>query len=177
MAGSGEEASEVIFNQFHDVVVNVIGQLSGDSMELSRHSPVEASEQIAPVTDDLLSSSIAIAGDQFHCNFVFAGRASTIRALCEIEVNDPGDWLGEMANRVAGKLKNNLSEYDVDCRLGLPENASGLVWNSDELAEAFVMRMPVGTVIAGIHVDVSPGLAWEYNPERVTAHEGSILLF
>ena len=174
-----EEASEVIFSQFNDVVIEVIEQQSGNVVDVTRCGVRSAGERLERDAEgDLLRSSITIDGEQFHCDFLFAANATTVRALIDFEIDDPKDWLGELANRIAGKVKNNLSEYDVQCQLGLPENPGSLPWMLDELSnEAYVFETHGGPLVAGIQVEASAGLFWQHNPSRITAHDGSILLF
>lgn len=175
-----EEASEVIFSLFNDVVVDVIGQQAGEKLELKRVPIQKVWERLENDSTEevLLSSSITLSGEQFHCSFFFAALASTVRALIDVELDDPGDWLGELANRIAGKVKNSLSEYDVLCQLGLPTKDCIWRWKSETRDDlAYVVETRSGMFVAGLYVEVSSDLLWEHNPTKVTAQEGSILLF
>ncbi len=172
-----EEATEVVSNEFQNVVGDIFKYQSRGEVELlpARIANVESH---FPAGTDLLSSLITIDGDEIQCSVVLIGTTEIITSLAPFKISDARDWLGELTNLVAGGLKNNFCEYSVECQLGLPSFVRYTEWVSNDFDwQILSVTTQFGVVFACLQADVDPEAEWEHNAVDAAADDGDICLF
>lgn len=173
------EAGEVILDEFRKVVREVF--------EFQSRGPVTITPNLVSFidgqmgddpNDEAMTSLITVDSADVECDLMLIGCPSTVKLLSPFEVQDAKDWLGELSNLVAGGLRNNFCDYEVDCQLGLPSSVRYSEWLSNDYDwEILTIDTQHGTVVAAFRFEVDPDAEWEYNPETSAEEEGTICLF
>ena len=171
-----EKASYVIVNEFTKVVRQVFEYQSGAPVDIEPTLVsllnVELSEETA-----LLSSLITIEGEDYHCSLVLVGTTPVITSLAQVEVDDPRDWIGELANLIAGGMTNNFYKYDTENHLGLPTNVCHAEWVTNDFDwEILEVRTRFGTVFASLNCSLGPDTEWVLDASRTTADAGPVFM-
>lgn len=171
------EASEVILDEFRDVVRDVFEFQSQAPIIITPSLVSSIAGQMGD-SEETLTSLITIDSANVECDLMLIGNPNVIKRLCPFEVQDAKDWIGELANLVAGGLRNNFCNYRVDCQLGLPSSVRYAEWLSNDFDwEVLSLETQRGTIIATLHFDVEPESEWQYDPRNSAEDEGSICLF
>lgn len=173
------EASEVILDEFRKVVREVFEFQSRGPVTITPNLVSAIADQMGyDPADEAMTSLITVDSDDVECDLMLIGCPSTVKLLSPFEVQDAKDWLGELSNLVAGGLRNNFCDYDVDCQLGLPSSVRYAEWISDDFDwEILCIETQHGTVVAAFRFEVDPEAEWVVNPKNSAEEEGSICLF
>lgn len=175
---SAEKANYVLVNEFRSVASQVFAYQSGADVEMEATLVSLMSEELAKsAPEDLLSSLITIEGDDFLATLVLVGPNKTISSLAQIEIEDPRDWIGELANLIAGGMTNNFYRYNVANFLGLPVSVAHTEWVTNDFDwEVLDIRTRFGAVFASLHCTLAPDTEWTLDPSRATVDLGSVCL-
>jgi chemotaxis protein CheX len=100
---------------------------NGEPFELVLTEPALAADQ-----QSLLVAAIGLGRPDLRGALVLAGRSALFRATLPTELAgqevgdaDLADWAGEMANQLAGRLKNRLCHVGLDFITGTPTVVKG----------------------------------------------------
>lgn len=129
---------------------------------------------------EMISSSIGLGSDDLRCSVGLLAHVSTVQAICRIDVDNPTDWMGELANQLLGRMKNRLAEYGIDARMGMPVSVQGLQmgFTAPSANQTTVSAdTSAGRIIAVLHLEVGPNAMWKHNPQKLHVDEGSFCLF
>lgn len=163
-----EEACEVIPDEFRKVVEQTFSYQSGGSVEVSQLWLADLEDFLQQgQTGDLMASLLSIDGHDMECHVVIMGCDSAIRSMSLFDVLESRDWLCELANLVAGGLKNQLWEYKVDSHLGLPANVNHTEWVASDTTWLLLgIESDSARLVACLQFDVPRDLMWVHDPEQ-----------
>ncbi|MCC9604007.1 chemotaxis protein CheX [Stieleria sp. JC731] len=179
-------ASQIIDEEFTNAVVELFEFYSDSAVKPQFLDRVASAELLRKEADnyarsnEMVTSSIGLCGDQVRCSIGLLSNVDTINALCQGLADSPTDWVGELTNQLAGRFKNNLAAFHVDCQMGLPVSVQGLQLGfTTGCSEQTILavQMSLGTVIVLLHVNITDDSSWEHHPDLVCADEGSLHLF
>ncbi len=175
---TAEKANYVIVNEFRRVASQVFTYQSGAEVEIEATLVSLMAEELSKsAPEDLLSSLITIEGDDFLASVVVVGPNKTISSLAQIEIEDPRDWIGELANLIAGGMTNNFYRYNIANYLGLPVSVAHTEWVTNDFDwEVLDIQTRFGTVFASMHCNLVPDTEWTLDPSRATVDLGSVCL-
>lgn len=134
----------------------------------------------AAETEEMVSSFIGLGADQFKSSVGLLTTVKTSLALCDSFEACPADWTGELANQLMGRVKNQLSEYEVDASLSLPMSVRGIAMGfrfSKPHQKFFGVDTDQGRVICVLSVEIDPSIEWTQVADLKSASEGSLCLF
>lgn len=165
-------ASETIFERFTeslaDLIVSYTGSEANIISDFSDHLELEITS-IVGLSSEEVSATVSLASSQEA-----ALSLSTFPLACA------HDWMGELANQLAGRLKNKLCAYGLQMNLSTPTTIQGnrLQLTSSAL-ETFSVnaQFPMGGAIAQISLNVDPNLDLTEKPTESSSEEGSLELF
>ena len=179
----GQNARDVILDEFANVVDDMFSRHADLKFTTAIADPNETAEKIRSEIgfgSEMLTAAIGLEGSGVRCTLSLLGGSSTISRLGSSLITDQQDWIGEIANLLMGALKNNLSEYNVSTRIGLPVSVRGdrieLV-NMPNEKSAFIVNMEFGTVLVVLHYGLDVDAEWEHDPNMLAASEGEVCLF
>lgn len=172
------DAREIIVEQFQAVAKELFSYHARSEVTIKPIDAEVASKKLFEESDENLemySSSIGLEGDDLSCTIALLSYADTIQSLCIADITSARDWIGELSNLLMGALKNNLSEYNVQSRLGLPVSVRGLkldfITRKDTDKTAVAITTEVGSTIAVLHFEIPRGVQWEYDPSLKAADD------
>ncbi|MCD0461077.1 hypothetical protein [Roseiconus lacunae] len=179
-------ATEIIGDEFHSSLVELFRFYSSSNVITTAEGCDASADLFCRDCCDLnsaremVTSSIGICGSDFRCSIGLLAHVETVSSLCQGMPENPTDWIGELTNQLAGRFKNNLSEYQVHCQMGLPVSVRGLQLGFMTGFQGQTIQMvdlKEGPVVVLLHVNIEPDVQWEYHPELESADEGSLHLF
>lgn len=176
-----KNAKDVIVEELRKVVCDVLRYHSKSEIELeSSHGTIVAEAFDGSEFEELLSSSIALEGREISASLTLFGKSCSIQALSSHKVTCAEDWVGELANLLMGALKNRLSEYNINARLGLPVCVGGIRLQfisrySNE--ESVKVTTQYGVVVVQLHFTVAGNARWERDKEMAAIEEGGMCFF
>ena len=104
----------------------------------------------------------------------------TAGRMAETSPMASADWLGELCNQLAGRLKNKLLAYDLCPNLSTPAVICGKHLRISSLARhnyAFRIESELGVIESQLLLDTPDDLELTLNPLADAAVEGSLQLF
>jgi hypothetical protein len=130
-------------------------------------------------TERMLCGVIGFVGSGVRGSCVLAGHDSPIMASCP-EGGSIRDWIGELTNQLAGRLKSRFLKHDVEIGLSTPVALSGvslLPLPRSPLKPSWFSAHE-GAVLVWVEVDADAqfGLS-KVEASESTHSEGDILLF
>ncbi|WP_436717140.1 hypothetical protein U8335_08880 [Roseiconus lacunae] len=137
-------------------------------------------QQECQYEEDVVSSTIELAGENVRYFICLVSTMETARQLCEGGADDAIDWIGELANQLFGRFKNHLLEYGVNAELGIPISAEGVQKKCVACgtgSATLEINTRAGVVWAIYKPQVDSTLQWTRNSDLAAAEEGSIQLF
>lgn len=180
-------ARSVVERLFHESFMDLMGFYcegianSEAARRLSEMEPFSVTDSCERVGMDAVTSSIRIASPQIDCSLEVTAEVAVVKSLCPQHCeNSPTDWIDELANQLAGRLKNKLGEYNVDAEIGLPVSACVLHIRSVEPSQGefrLVTETPAGEFVSMLQLKESNIQELQRLTENDTAAEGSLCLF
>lgn len=134
-----------------------------------------------PRRDEVLYCGvIGFTGQGIAGSLVLAGTGPTL-ALSNPVAGPRRDWAGELANQLAGRLKNLLLREGVELRITTPVVLRGRqlalgASPEDEPVPAF-FEGPTGSVVLWLDVEAEPGFARRPEASVTPLDEGTAVLF
>ena len=137
---------------------------------------------IAQSNGNLVSGNIGLGCDRCRCSISLLAPSASVGHLAG-EQSSAADWAGELANQLAGRLKNRLQAFGVNMQLGLPmsfaisgdANIEHSWCDTDYMQFRFVTS--TGNFIVSLRMYVAPGDVWVSDEEMGASLEGSVELF
>jgi hypothetical protein len=142
-------------------------------------SLVPGSYPWATSDERLLSGVIGFVGQGIRGTCLLAGNEAVLAASCP-EAGRLRDWVGELANQLAGRLKIKLSAFGVDTWLTTPIVVSGVRLEPLPRGklEPTVFVVAEGPVMVWVEVELDHGFALvEPQAEMPFSGEGEVHLF
>lgn len=126
----------------------------------------------------MLSGIIGFVGDGIRGSCMLAGHDGPILQSCPTG-GSSRDWIGELTNQLAGRLKAKLLRFGVEVALSTPIALSGvsvhpLPRNS---LEPVYFACPAGMLLVWVEVDAEPEFSLDQAAVQPACHEGDIVLF
>jgi|GEM_PF-473526 len=150
-----------------------IGLFEAYGVALERVPPLSA-----PDHDVLYSGVIGFSGPRMRGMCVLAATETPIRRSNPIE-GPLNDWVAELSNQLAGRMKNKLLSYGADVYLTTPVVLRGEhlapIPNRQQLPLAYAL--PGGGVFLWIEFDLDDGMSLSPGSGTAAASEGDALLF
>lgn len=163
---------EIVYQEFRQALLELIETYSDvpPSVEVSIESQVRGDmTAIIGLADPQIAASLSLTTTSL---------ASTKLAM-QADVN-ARDWLGELSNQLAGRLKNKLTAYGRSPNLTTPTTVTGawlLVEPLDTQSHLLIARFGEHVLAAQIILDLSENLKLEYVDDSMSSAEGSMELF
>ena len=180
-----ENASVVILENFLQATRELLEFYAGDVPNLEELNLDLISKPLESYSDtdqslEMKSAVIGLSNSEFSCSICLMAPDPVLNELYQGNLENPGDWIGELGNQLAGRLKNNLCDYDVETSLSTPISISGAQLGFP--TQTGDSRLHVATTEAGslallLNLEIDPSAHWTKNEEQTTADEGSLMLF
>ncbi len=126
----------------------------------------------------LLCGTVGFVGRGVRGSCLVAGEERPLTASCP-PGGRLGDWVGELANQLAGRIKTRLLERGVEVSLTTPIVISGV--HLEPLPrgrlEPAVFASGVGDVMVWAEVETAADFAFAVEQVSVRTGEGDVLLF
>ena len=181
-----ENAADVLKSCFEEATNKLLEFYSGGSIRLfepetaSIKRPWAHFECANMNESELNAASINLASPDFACQLRLLAQEQVLRTLNSGELESPQDWIGELANQLAGRFKNLLCHYEVEVRLAtpvrLPINEFGSL-KSAEVEKFVIAKTQYGDLALVSQIKVDPSLTWPKRVDDATATEGSLMMF
>lgn len=181
-----EPAIHVIERSLRKSLEDLLEHYSGESVivDLSTYSDAFGwlSERQDGEDQDfqMVTSSVGLVTDEFQASVGLMTKVWTSRALFQFGDVCPVDWTGELTNQLVGRVKNCLSEYDIQAKMSIPVSVRGNSMNfkgSDAEQDVFVVTTAVGRLVCVMNIRIPAALQWTRNEEASVSGEGSMQLF
>lgn len=181
-----EKASDVIERALRDSLVALFDHYSPTSSDVHPLSDEETIEWLThQMTDsaggeEMVSSSIGLGADNFRASFGLLTHVKTSQALFGLDEVCPVDWTGELSNQLMGRVKNVLSEYQINASMSLPVSVRGVSMGfnfSSTNQQVIAVSAAAGRIICVFNTEVAPNLEWEHCEDLAAADEGSLCMF
>lgn len=172
-----QEAMVVVQSEFAQALSQLIECYSGSPPLICQ--PGEAKHTVED-SDGVLVTTIGFGDESFRGSLLMLASKKTTISLSQSNVTSVTDWFGELANQLAGRLKNKLATYGVLPQLGLPatlECSEISVRSQNDDTRLWQVEMKNGRLAVLLRLEVPDDLEWKRADETVTAEEGSLCLF
>ncbi|MFQ5598635.1 MAG: hypothetical protein ACE5GK_11350 [Nitrospiria bacterium] len=124
---------------------------------------------------------IGFSGEGFGGALGFAGKKSILKAVQDERINFIDGWIGEVTNRLLGRIKNNLLSYGVDFQISVPMALHGLeiqIGTQSDLIHRFEYYTDVGHACVWVDANWNPLQALKtVETNRHAKPEGALLMF
>lgn len=152
-------------------------QLTQSARELLAAYGLECTECPAPEGEYEIAGAIGFTGDM-KGSVIVASRESVLAKLAAADV-DVADWAAEMANQLAGRLKNKLVRAGVRMSLATPVAVRGMRMKCTTTTPAsfLMLRSASGDdVVVGLEVVVDKPITLKRD-DAASLDEGTLELF
>jgi len=127
----------------------------------------------------MLCGVIGFVGSGVRGSSVLAGHDTPILRSCP-EGDQVRDWVGELTNQLAGRIKAKFLKHSIEIGLSTPVGLSGVALQPlprNELRPTCFSALG-GTVLVWVEVDAEPSFEFnEHANVEVARSEGEIVLF
>ena len=177
-----------IADEISDSIAAQVQDLVGDAC-LSLFRDYQIALQIVAPIDQPELEAVAIIGFTSAELRGALGLAASQPALREfaqkagVQGDDLDDWLGELANQLLGRLKNQLLRYRIELFMATPMTLRGLRLQIRSQETNHILschfRTQSGSVCVWLDLRVQPGLELvpSEDPEHQCQDEGELLFF
>lgn len=130
-----------------------------------------------------LLSVIGFSSDVLSGSLVLALPHSVAERTLPVAGVSLGDWSGELANQLLGRLKNQLLKYKVVLNMSLPVVLSGdglrLLATKHQITRYYSFSSDAGKVVIRLDMEMSPDFRFtaDEDAESGVVDEGELLLF
>lgn len=165
-------AEKVIFEKYQSALSELLECYVGCTPILNDAGDDRAEVEMTGVvglSDKSISGSVTLSTCQDT-----AGRLAETTPLAS------ADWLGELCNQLAGRLKNKLLAYDLSPNLSTPAVICGKHLRINSLARhnyVFRIESELGVIESQLLLDTPEDFQLTLNPFAESAVEGSLQLF
>lgn len=159
-----------------------------DEFRQSLNDLVACYAKVTPQFEDTVDEStggemtaiVGLCDDQIAGSISLTTTYATVTQLADTAPSNPRDWLGELCNQLAGRLKNKLSGYGHHPLLSTPTTVHGKWLQVDSTGiNSFVVIAVFEEcrLLAQLTVNVDDDLVLDQVEEHSSAEEGSLQLF
>ncbi len=161
-----------IFSDFREALLELITNYSSEVPLVN--------EAITSKVAGELTAIIGLSDPQFAASVTLTTTEASAVNLSYLVPAIAGDWLGELANQLAGRMKNKLTRYGLSPRLGIATIVRGKWIQIESFGTSACLataRFKHGEVTAQLALDLSPDLQLIVKDEQTAAAEGTMVLF
>ncbi|MEZ6117921.1 MAG: hypothetical protein R3C28_15300 [Pirellulaceae bacterium] len=172
-----QEAMEVVQSEFKLPLSQLIECYAGSAPFICQ---ADEAKHTVEDGDGVLVTTIGFGDESFRGSLLMLASKKTTISLSQSNVTSVTDWFGELANQLAGRLKNKLATYGVLPQLGLPvtlECSEISVRSQNDDTRLWQVEMKNGRLVVLLRLEAFDHLEWIRTDETVTAEEGSLCLF
>lgn len=186
MGADAISADEIIAIEFQNAADELFEFYSGAAPLRTEMTSLElthlgtANDEVFGESTRMIYATVSLIGEGFRCSLGLLSSVDTACTLFGDEPNCPVDWLGELANQLVGRLKNNLSPYNVEPKLGIPTSTRGTQLQMSQTGlpgRIDRCETSAGTLISLLEIQSAPGLFWQRDEQVEVADEGSSWFF
>ncbi len=162
----------ILFGEFREALLELI---AGYSSEV----PL-VSEAITSKVAGEMTAIIGLNDSRFSASVTLTTTESSAVNLSYLVPAIAGDWLGELANQLAGRMKNKLTRYGLAPSLGIATIVRGKwiqIESCGTSACLMTARFKRGEVTAQLALDINPNLKLVAHDHQTAAQEGTLVLF
>jgi hypothetical protein len=126
----------------------------------------------------LLSGVMGFVGEKVRGTCLLAGEYAPLAASSPVG-GRLRDWVGELANQLAGRLKTKLLARNIEVALTTPIVLSGVRLQPlpRGMLEPVVFTCAAGVIMVWVEVEASGGVIMTSERPKATSAEGDILIF
>ncbi len=167
-----QTSSNIINQEFRQSLIDLIHYYSNEEPLVKESSDSSVSGEITAI--------VGLAEPQIAASVSLTTTKQAARKLAMRDDANPRDWLGELSNQLAGRLKNKLTAYGRSPNLTTPTTVSGawlLVEPLESQSYLIVAEFADHQIAAQLILDLAEDLVLERNENAASAEEGSLQLF
>lgn len=127
-----------------------------------------------------ITAIVGLGDEQLSASVAISSSLDSSQHLSSGALTDPRDWIGELSNQLAGRLKNRLGQFGVQPRLSTPTIVQGHeIRVSSPAVSHFSLWVNAGEAVLLTHLtlEVDPNLQLEAGAAIETMEEGALELF
>lgn len=166
-------ASETMMNLFSDSLTELIETYTENAPQIS----FDDCEDI----DANMTAIVGLSSPEVSASVALITSANSAYALAKMPPACPQDWLGELGNQLAGRLKNKMSLFGLSSNLSTPTVVRGqFLQLTTSAAETINLtaRFSGGVAIAQLALTINvPDLELIEQDVEPVSEEGSFELF
>lgn len=162
------------------VVIENFCNALGELVECYCDVVPQVAQDLATAENHEYTAIIGMCDEKMSASIAMTTNAATVQALSRLPIACLADWLGELSNQLAGRLKNKLSIYGLQPRLSTPTTVTGQLLLLGALAGevyVFTIQWPEGRFEAQLSLELEEGLELRVDHALASAAEGSLNLF
>lgn len=164
--------NQILFDDFRDAWSELLSNYSVNSPRVE--------DDLDTQIDCNMTSIVGLSSPELSASISILTSRETVESLASSPIDCPADWLGELANQLAGRLKNKLSPYQLQLNLSTPTTVQGsFLQLSTSKNESFgtTAYLKSGAAIAQMTLVVDPSYQFIEKCEDPSSEEGSLELF
>jgi CheY-specific phosphatase CheX len=163
-----------------DIVNQEFRQALLELIETYSDVPPSIEESIESGVRGDMTAIIGLADPQIAASLSITTTSLASTKLATQENVNARDWLGELSNQLAGRLKNKLIAYGRSPNLTTPTTVTGawlLVEPYETQSHLLIARFGEHVLAAQLILDLSESLQLEHVSDAMSSAEGSMELF
>lgn len=167
-----QTSCETINQEFRQALIDLINHYSNEEPMVKELFESSVSGEITAI--------IGLAEPQIAASISLTSTKLAARKLAMRDDANPRDWLGELSNQLAGRLKNKLTAFGRSPSLTTPTTVTGawlLVEPLETQSYLVVAEFSGHQIAAQLILDLAEDLVLEKNEDIASAEEGSLQLF
>jgi len=155
-----------------------VGLFESYGLEM-RHAP----QGVPSACDMLYCGIVGFSGENIRGGLVLAGSQEALGASNPVETAGIRDWVAELANQLAGRIKSRLLAHDVELHIATPVVLRGehlaLEARGPVTPQWFQSSRSSERVCLWMDVELAPGFSMSDTPDASKAglDEGTSLMF
>lgn len=164
--------TEIVLAEFRQCLLDLISGYTQSAVELDDPDLASAGGELAAI--------IGLCDPQVSASISLTTSRHAAAQLVNPSPIDPCDWLGELSNQLAGRLKNRLITYGRTPMLSTPTTVCGVWLEVEPMGlESFFITARFGEhqLIAQLTLELAEDLMLEQVGEVMSIAEGSVELF
>ncbi|MFO0941344.1 MAG: hypothetical protein U0930_11305 [Pirellulales bacterium] len=163
---------EIINQEFRQSLADLINHYTNEEPNVKELFDSSVSGEITAI--------IGLAEPQIAASISLTATKLVARKLAMRDDANPRDWLGELSNQLAGRLKNKMTAYGHSPNLTTPTTVTGawlLVEPLETQSYLIVAEFSGHQIAAQLILDLAEDLKLEKRTSQSSAEEGSLQLF
>lgn len=166
------QQGQVVFDCFKLALRDLINVYTGED--------VEVEEGFDCNTDSNMTAIVGLSSAEMSASVAIITCQTSIQNLAEDRNLMAADWIGELCNQLAGRLKNKLCCFGVDLSMSTPTTVRGQFLSvTSTAAESFEASIHFrgGALLAQLTLNVDPDFELVESYEGCAIEEGSYEFF